>query len=387
MSTPPPTTAKPGHRLQAIDALRGLIMFFMMVDHIREIVYAHHAVTDPMNALTLEPSLFFTRITSQFCAPIFVALTGVGAYLYSQSHTKSETSMFLLKRGLFLIVLEFTLVSGAWAAQHFPPTFWLQVIWAIGLCMIVLSALIHLPRVWQITLAAVLVVGHNLLDPIVLTPDSPFYIPWSVLHQRALYHLAGGIDLKISYPVLPWIGVILLGFAIGPWFARTNDPAKRMKNLLMLGTSFIVAFIVIRFANIYGEKPWVHTGDALRTVMSFLSATKYPPSLMFLLPTLGTGLIMLSVLERIQDSKMVPTLAALGSAPMFFYLLHLYVLKLLYYICVSIWGLNHGTNFGFDHVWQIWLAAFILIVPLYIPSRWFSGFKQRRRDIWWLSYL
>jgi uncharacterized membrane protein len=374
-------------RLLAIDALRGLVMVFMLVDHVREIVYAHHPVTDPMNALTIEPALFFTRMTSQICAPIFVALTGLSAFLYGQSRTKRETSVFLLKRGLFLIALEFTLVNGAWAAQHWPPTFWLQVIWAIGLSMIALAGLIHLPRAWQIGVGAVIVAGHNLLDGIVLTPASPFYLPWTILHQRALYDVGGGAAIKISYPVLPWIGVILLGYAIGPWFARGSDPALRMKRLLILGGSMIAAFVLIRFANVYGDHPWTHTGDGLRTTMSFLSATKYPPSLMFLLPTLGLGLILLALFEQVQEGQVVPTLAFLGGAPMFFYIMHLYVLKVLYFIAVALFGNNQGATFGVDHVWAIWLIAAVLLPPLYIPSRWFAGFKQRRRDIWWLRYL
>ena len=374
-------------RLLAIDALRGLVMVFMLVDHVREIVYAHHAVSDPMNALTIEPALFFTRITSQICAPIFVALTGLSAYLYGQSHSQRETSVFLLKRGLFLIALEFTLVNGAWAAQHWPPTFWLQVIWAIGLSMIALAGLLHLPRAWQLGVGAVIVAGHNLLDGIVLTPASPFYLPWTVLHQRALFDIGGGVAIKISYPVLPWIGVILLGYAIGPWFARGSDPALRMKRLLALGGSMIAAFVLIRFANVYGDHPWTHTGDSLRTVMSFLSATKYPPSLMFLLPTLGLGLVLLALFEQIQEGRLIPTLAFLGGAPMFFYLLHLYVLKVLYFIAVAVFGNNQGASFGVDHVSAIWLIALVLLAPLYVPSRWFAGFKQRRRDIWWLRYL
>ncbi|MFA6310531.1 MAG: heparan-alpha-glucosaminide N-acetyltransferase domain-containing protein [Sterolibacterium sp.] len=376
-----------GTRLLAIDALRGLVMLFMLVDHIREIAYAHHAVTDPMNAMTIEPALFFTRMTSQVVAPIFIALTGLSAYLYGQSHTKRETSYFLVTRGLFLVFLELTLVTGAWAAQHFPPTFWLQVIWCIGLCMIVLAGLLHLPRSWQLGLGVVIVCGHNLLDRIVLAPDSVFYLPWTVLHQRAAFEIGGGVVVKISYPVLPWIGVILLGYAIGPWFARGTEGGTRMRKLMILGWTMLLAFLLIRYVNVYGDRPWVDTGDWLRTIMSFMAATKYPPSLMFLMPTLGFGLLFLAYFERIQQSNSVRMLAYMGGAPMFFYVLHLYVLKILNFIAVAIWGNNQGTSFGFEHVSGIWLTALILLVPLYIPSRWFAGLKQRRRDIWWLKYL
>jgi uncharacterized membrane protein len=253
--------------------------------------------------------------------------------------------------------------------------------------MIALAGLIHLPRTWQLIVGAVIVCGHNLLDGIVLTPASPFYLAWAVLHQRAAFDVGGGVVVKISYPVLPWIGVILLGYAIGPWFARGSDPALRMKRLLQLGGGMIAAFLLIRLANVYGDQPWVHTGDSLRTVMSFFSATKYPPSLMFLLPTLGLGLILLSLFERFQDSPITPLLAYLGAAPMFFYLLHLYTLKLLNFGALAIFGANQGSGFGFDHVWQIWLTALILAPVFYVPTRWFANFKQRRKDIGWLSYL
>lgn len=374
-------------RLRNIDALRGVVMLFMAVDHVREAFYAHHAVTDPMSALTMEPALFFTRITSQLCAPVFVFLTGLSAYLYGQSHTRRETSVFLLKRGAFLVFLEFTVVGFAWAAQTFPPTFWLQVIWAIGLCMIILAGLIHLPRRWQIALGAVIVCGHNLLDPIVLTPASPLFVPWAILHQRAVIDLGGGLVAKTTYPILPWIGVILLGYAIGPWFGRNSDPLARRRALLAWSAALLVGFVALRFANVYGDKPWIHTGDALRTTMSFLALTKYPPSLLFLMPTIGIGLLLLVAFERLDGARPIAWLALLGGAPMFFYIVHLYVIKALYFAAVAAFGLNHGAYFGFGGVPTIWLAAAVLAVALYFPSRWFAEFKQRRRDLWWPRYL
>jgi uncharacterized membrane protein len=374
-------------RLQNIDALRGVVMLFMAVDHVREVFYAHHAVTDPMSALTMEPALFFTRITSQLCAPIFVFLTGLSAFLYGQSHTKRETSVFLVKRGAFLVLLELTVVGFAWAAQTLPPTFWLQVIWAIGLCMIILAGLIHLPRHWQLGLGAFIVCAHNLLDPIRLTAASPFFVPWAILHQRSVIQLGGGMVAKTTYPILPWIGVILLGYAVGPWFARGSDPDARRRRLLAWGFGLMVGFVLIRFLNVYGDKPWVHTGDPLRTTMSFLALTKYPPSLLFLMPTIGIGLLLLAAFERLDDQKPVAWLALLGGAPMFFYILHLYVLKALYFGAVAIWGLNKGASFGFDHVPEIWVTAAILALALYFPARAFAQFKQRHRDLWWPRYL
>ena len=386
-SLPPGVVAKAHTRLAAIDALRGLVMLFMLVDHVRETWFLHMQVSDPVDANTVDPALFFTRLLSTFCAPTFVALTGLSAWLYGQSHSKYETSMFLLKRGLFLMFLEVTFVGFAWSAQFPPQTFWLQVIWAIGVSMIALAALLHLPRMWQFIVGAVIVCGHNLLDPIVLTPESPFYVPWAMIHQRAVIDLGGGMMAKTTYPVLAWIGVILLGYAAGPWFARGTDPGLRMKRLVYLGAGMLLAFVLIRWANVYGDKPWFHADSDLRTVMSFLSMTKYPPSLLFLLPTVGAGVLLLALFEKLEHHKAMPYLAIFGGAPMFFYLLHLYVLKALYLIALAIYGPTKGEFFGVDNVSTVWIWVAILLVPLYLPTRWFAGLKQRRRDIWWLRYL
>ncbi|MET0365588.1 MAG: heparan-alpha-glucosaminide N-acetyltransferase domain-containing protein [Sphingobium sp.] len=374
-------------RLIAIDALRGLVMLFMLVDHVRETWFLHMQVSDPVDANTADPALFFTRLISTFCAPVFVALTGLSAWLYGQSHSKAEVSSFLLKRGLFLIFLELTFVGFAWTAE-FPPTkFWLQVIWCIGICMVVLSGLIYLPRKVQIALGLLIVCGHNLLDGIVLTPDSGWFPIWAVLHQRAVIELGGGLIAKTTYPILPWIGLILLGYGVGPWFAKGSDPAIRMRRLVILGVGLLVGFVLIRFANVYGDKPWFHAETPLRTVMSFLALTKYPPSLLFLMPTIGFGALMLALFEKMQDHRSMPMLAMLGGAPMFYYLLHLYVLKALYLIALAVYGPTKGVVFGVDNVSTVWIWVAILIVPLYLPTRWFAGLKQRRKDIWWLKYL
>jgi len=374
-------------RLVSIDALRGMVMLFMLVDHVRETWFLHLQVSDPVDANTVMPSLFFTRLLSTFCAPVFVALTGVSAWLYGQSHTKAEVSSFLVKRGLFLIFLELTFVGFAWTAKFPPSTFWLQVIWAIGISMIALAGLIHLSRGTQIAIGLAVVCLHNLLDEIVLTPESPWFAPWAILHQRSLIELGGGMVAKTTYPVLPWIGVILLGYVLGPWFARGSDANVRMRRLLWLGAGLIIGFVLLRWANIYGDKPWFHAESSLRTVMSFLALTKYPPSLLFLMPTLGFGALVLAMFEKWEASRAMPWLAMLGGAPMFYYLLHLYVLKALYLIALSIYGPNKGTVFGVDNVSIVWIWVAILIVPLYFPTRWFAGLKQRRKDIWWLKYL
>ncbi|AZD16066.1 heparan-alpha-glucosaminide N-acetyltransferase domain-containing protein [Pseudomonas chlororaphis] len=381
------SVAKANTRMLAIDALRGFVMLCMLVDHVRETFLLHRQVTDPIDALSVTPDLYFTRLLSEICAPVFIFLTGLSAWLYSQKHSLGETSVFLLKRGLFLVFLELTFVCFAWNAEFPPKTLWLQVIWCIGICMIVLAGLLHFKRSWLIVLGVAIVAGHNLLDDVVVGPESPFFVPWSILHQRVFIDITEFTRARTTYPVLPWIGVILLGWAIGPWFGKDVQPAARISRLLKVGVGLLVAFVFIRYLNVYGEKPWVQTGDALRTFMSFMSARKYPPSLMFLMPTLGLGLILLAYFEKVQERWSTAQLAIYGGAPMFFYLLHLYVLKAMYLVAVAIWGANQGTYYGFDNLSGVWLWSLILGVLLFFPTRWFAGLKQRRRDIAILKYL
>jgi uncharacterized membrane protein len=188
-------------RMLAIDALRGFVMVCMLVDHVRETFLLHRQVTDPIDALSVTPDLFFTRLLSEICAPVFIFLTGLSAYLYSQKHTLNETSVFLLKRGVFLVLLELTFVCFAWTAEFPPKTLWLQVIWCIGICMIVLAGLLHFKRSWLIVLGVAIVAGHNLLDGVVLGPDSPFFVPWSILHQRVFIDITEFTRARTTYPV------------------------------------------------------------------------------------------------------------------------------------------------------------------------------------------
>ena len=375
-------------RLENIDALRGFVMVLMLLDHLRETWFVYVPVADPLNAQTTLPALGFARFAVSFCAPIFVALTGVGAYLFSINHTVQETTSFLLKRGGLLIALELCFLSPLYWGIVPQPTFWLQVIWCIGLCMIALTVLMRLPRTALIALGLALVCLHNLLDPIRLAQGDPLFPLWAILHQRDTFALPFGFLAKTTYPILPWLGVISLGFGIGPWFKPDVAPETRQRRLLMLGFGMIAAFVVLRLLNVYGDKPWsIVEGDPVRSVVSFISMTKYPPSLLFLLPTLGGGALLLVLFERIRASGLVSALAVFGGAPMFFYLFHLAVLRILYHSALAIFGPNHGAYYGVDsYNWiLVWYVA--LLVPLYLPTAWYSRLKRRRRDIAWLKYF
>lgn len=374
-------------RVASIDALRGLVMLLMLVDHVRETVYLHMQVADPVDPTAVTPGLFFTRSLSHICAPVFIALTGLGAYLHRQTHTRQETARFLLTRGAFLIALELTVVGFAWTAEFPPSRLFLQVIWCIGICMIALAGMLFAGRRIQIAVGAALVAGHNLLDGIVLPETSPFFVPWAILHQRDLIELGGGITARTSYPVLAWIGVIVLGYALGPWFSRIRAEGTTVRRLATLGAVLLAAFAALRWLNVYGDAPRFAADDAVTTLMSFLSLTKYPPSLLFLLSTLGAGAVLLALFEAAEQRWLTRAIAIFGAAPMFFYLFHLYVLKAAYLVALSIYGPNQGEYFGVDRLGSMWLWCFALVLPLYFPTRWFAGWKRRRRDLPWLRYF
>ncbi len=381
---PPPAS----QRLLSIDALRGLVILFMLLDHVRETFFLHRQVADPMNVDITDPALFFSRTLAHLCAPVFVLLTGLSAYLYGEKYQgKRDVSAFLFKRGLFLVVLEFTLVNFAWTFQLPPSVIYMQVIWAIGVSMIALAALVWLPRPALLVLGLVIIAGHNLLDSLHFPVGSAMHVPWAILHDRGWIEFSDSLRLRTSYPVLPWIGVIALGYCLGPWFARSAAAAVRQRYLLLAGTGALLAFVVLRLLNGYGEAPWVSHDSAMQSLMSFFNITKYPPSLLFLALTLGAGLLLLLGFERAQKRQWISILAVFGTAPMFFYLLHLYVLKLLYLASVALFGLNQGNYFGFDSIGAVWLTAVLLCISLYLPVRWFATLKARRRDITWLKYF
>lgn len=374
-------------RLQSIDALRGLIILFMLLDHVRETFLLHLQVSDPMDVATTPPELFFSRTLAHLCAPLFIFLTGLSAYLYGERHGASEVSGFLFKRGLFLIALEVTLVNFAWTFQFPPTTVYLQVIWAIGLSMVALAILVRLPRPALMVIGVVIIAGHNLLDTLHFTQESAMYVPWAILHDRGWLVPWDGLRLRTSYPLLPWIGVIALGYAAGPWFASGADARKRQNRLALAGLGLLVLFFLLRLVNGYGEKPWSVGETSVQTLMSFFNITKYPPSLLFLSLTLGIGMLLLVWFEKAAGRAWFKPLLVFGAAPMFFYLLHLYVLKILYLIAVAIWGTNKGNYFGFDSVGAVWLCSVALAVGLFPAVKAFASFKARRKDIAWLKYF
>ncbi|TWP29610.1 DUF1624 domain-containing protein [Apibacter muscae] len=375
-------------RITSIDMLRGLVILLMLLDHVRETFFLHLQLSDPIDVSQVSTSLFINRTLAHICAPSFVFLAGISAYLFqvSRGGSKKEVFKFLFKRGIFLIVLELTLINYAWTGIFPPKIIYLQVIWAIGISMVILSVLLWIPRKLLFLIAISIIVGHNLLDSIHFNKDSIFYIPWSILHDRGWIEFTY-LKIRTSYPILPWIGVISLGYSLGWIFNKSTPSPFRRKILLYTGILMFILFMVIRYLNFYGEKPWEFFTNPTLTWMSFFNITKYPPSFLFLLLTLSLSFILLYIFELISTKHDIKFLETLGSAPMFFYILHLYVLKILYILCVQIWGYNQGEYFGFKDVWQIWVVTICLAVVLYPLVQWFSKFKKNHKEIRWLKYL
>ncbi|MEP7070100.1 MAG: heparan-alpha-glucosaminide N-acetyltransferase domain-containing protein [Usitatibacter sp.] len=371
-------------RIAVIDVLRGLAIVVMLLDHVRENFFAHMVITDPVDINSTPPALYFTRVLAHFAAPVFVFLTGLGAWLYANPASGAPRSAagFLIKRGLLLVVLEVTVINLAWYGKLPPDTIFLQVIWVIGLSMIVLGLMHRFPRWILAVVAFALVFMHNLLTPIHFAPGEAGYSAWTLLHDRGFLVADGLVKVKVSYPLLPWIGVIVLGYLAGPIYGRKIEPERRKRLLLALGAGSLALLALLRGFNIYGETlPWAHQESFVRTVMSWIDFTKYPPSLDFVLFTLGGGLLLLAWAERI-DNWLTRMLATFGSVPMFFYIFHLYVLLLIQNVLLATLGPNHGARFGVDEVWQLWAIALALIPVLYFPCRAFARFKRTSPQAW-----
>lgn len=365
------------HRIASIDIARGIVMLLMTVDHVRETFLLQHQVGDPMDAAATDPALFFSRIAAHFCAPMFVFLTGLAAWLYANPPSgPRDATGFLAKRGLLLVGLELTVVNFAWTGSLAPSTLYLQVIWAIGLAMLALALLHKLPLALLGVLGAAIVAGHDALsfDP---APGTFAAAAWTILEQRG-FLFDGPLRVKISYPLLAWVGVILLGYAAGPLYARAMSPALRRRRLLGIGIACLVLLAVLRGLNGYGEPvPWTAHAEPLRTAMSFVNFTKYPPSLDFILLTLGVGVIVLALVER--PMRWNGIAAVFGGAPMFYYLLHLYALLVLQRIAAFMLDVPRAD---LDHVWQVWLASALLAAALYWPTLWFGQYKRRSGKAW-----
>ncbi len=392
---------RPG-RIDSIDIVRGLVMAFMAIDHTRD--FFTYLRFEPEALSQTYYALFFTRWITHFCAPLFFFLAGTGAFLYGQRRTPAQLSRFLWTRGLWLIIVEFTIVGFAWSFIF--PFGIFGVIWALGASMVVMALAVRMPIRWLGTLAVVMIVGHDLLDRIRPKQFGSYAWLWSLLHVKGGAMLPGQFREFVLFPLVPWVGVMAAGYVFGTLYLR--QPRARRRIMAMLGIAMIVAFIFLRATNLYGNPPATHSGVSQgdwhiqptveKTVILFLDVEKYPPSLQFLLMTLGPGILLLAWLDGKTASGIFKPLLVFGRVPMFFYILHLYVIHLLAVLIAMVFRqpvewLFHGAFFandipdGYGHglpfIYLMWATVLVI---LYFPCQWFMGVKERRKD-WWLSYL
>ena len=386
-------------RIQSIDLLRGVIMVIMALDHVRDYFHLGAMNYDPVNMETTYPLLFFTRFITHYCAPLFVFLAGTSAFLYGAKRTKKELSKFLITRGIWLVFVELVILNFLWWFDVSYSFVNLQVIWAIGICMILLGFIIYLPIKWILIVGLLMVFGHNFFDGIVMQGTSLKSIIWYVLHQQSFVPM-GSRTIAIYYPIIPWVGVMALGYCFGELYKSGFDVLKRKKWLLGLGFISLSIFLVLRGFNIYGDPiPWTVQKDGTYTLMSFLNVYKYPPSLLFLLIAIGPGFLFLYVTESIQN-KLTDFFLVFGRVPFFYYILHILFIHLAAILGIIINGgnwrdmiIDNSTfingklaTYGYSMlvVYLVWIALVLMLYPI---CKRYMEYKIKNKDKWWLSYL
>jgi len=379
-------------RIESIDVLKGLAMIVMALDHVRDYFHYDSFMFDPSDPLQSNLPIFFTRFITHFCAPAFAFLAGTSAFMVGKRKSKKELSVFLFKRGLWLIFIEMTIVNFAWFFDIYFRSPGLLVIWSLGISMIVLAALVHFSKYFILAFSVVLIFGHNLLDNIHMGGR----MFWSIIHERNIFKLSDDVSFYIEYPLIPWIAVMSLGYFFGTYYEPSFDPNKRKKSFNIIGIAAISLFIILRSFNIYGESvPFDENGMFSQTLMSFLQLTKYPPSLLYLLVTLGVAFLFLANTENVRG-KVVNFFCTFGRVPFFYYIIHLYLIHIVAMIFAQFsgfgwqamilpeWFIPQGFGFAIWVVYVVWIGIVVLMYPI---CKWFDTYKQAHKEKWWLSYL
>ena len=389
-----------GKRIESIDFLRGVVMVIMALDHTREYFHLGSMVSDPTNLATTTPILFFTRFITHYCAPVFIFLSGSSAFLYGTTKTKGELSKFLFTRGLWLIFVDVAINNFLWWFDIHFGFFNLQVLWATGICMIILSVLIHLPQKILLALALLIICLHNTLDGIVASGNNPLSIVWYIIHQQENVLVNNDHMVSFYYPFLPWLGIMLLGYCFGNLYHPDYPAEKRKQWLLRFGSIALILFLVIRGINSYGDmKPWATQKSLIFSVLSFINVTKYPPSLLYTLITLGPAMFFLYFAESVKN-KISDFFLVFGRVPFFYYLLHILVIHVFAIIGLIINGGNwrlmildkesltsdkmatYGYSLGTTYL--VWIGIILLLNPI---CKKYMQYKSKNKDKWWLSYL
>ena len=387
------------NRIESIDFLRGLVMIIMALDHVRDYFFFGSFTSNPTDLGSTTPLLFYTRIITHYCAPVFVLLTGTSAYLYGAKKDKKTLSKFLLTRGIWLIFLEIVINNFIW---FFDPSYSfivLQVIWAIGFSMLFLSGIIYFSNKIISIIGLAIIFLHNLFDVFVFEGQSLDAIVWYFLHQQSLIKISDSTSLVFGYPIIPWIGLMALGFVIGSLY--TNYQTKdRIALLMKYGIYSILTFVLLRLTNFYGEpNPFTIQKNITFSIMALFNTTKYPPSLQYLLMTIGPALIILSVIEKYKN-KVTDFFIVFGRVPLFYYFSHVLIIHSLAIILLFINNKDYSImlnmtpflpdqnqlmEYGYP-LWVVYLVWFIVIIILYPLCYKYMNYKSNSKK-WWLSYL
>ena len=386
-------------RIQSIDVLRGIVMVIMALDHTRDFFHIAAIADQPTNMATTTPVLFFTRWITHFCAPTFVFLSGTAVFLKAQHTSTAALSGFLLKRGVWLIVLEFAIMSLVLTFNPFYNFIFLQVIWAIGISMLLLALLIYLPFKVLLTVGLLIFFGHNLLDYPEAASMGKLSTFWNIIHGSATMLRADATHfIFVTYSFLPWTGLMILGYCCGKLFTAQTSPLVRRKLLLITGISLVILFIALRTINAYGDPaPWSVQRNSVVSLLSFMNVSKYPPSLIFCCMTIGPALLLLALIEPFQN-RITHFFTVYGSVPLFYFILHF---LLIHIICVVLFfasGHSMQQAFGPDSPFGFRPAAFgyslpivyllwiFVVVCMYPLCKKYKRYKSTHQQ-WWLSYL
>jgi len=383
-------------RIESLDILKGVVIIFMALDHTRDYFHAGSFLFDPADPEKSNLILFFTRWITHYCAPAFSFLAGISAFLVGRKKSKPELTSFLLKRGIWLIFIELFVVYFGWSFNIHFNHFGLLVIWSLGISMIFLAAIIHLSMKNILILSVVIIFGHNLLDNIHFDQN----LFWAILHERGNFTLFDHIKIRVTYPIIPWIGVMSLGYYFGKFYDKDVRPEYRQKLFTKIGLACIAGFLMVRGINLYGNSdPWIAFDTFSQTLISFMDPSKYPPSLSYLLMTLGPSLLFLGNSENLKG-RSVDFFATFGKVPFFFYIIHIYAIHLLASILAELTGfgfksmvlngfvstnqqlIGYGVNLAW--VYAVWLFILVMLYPI---CKKFSHYKLNHKEKWWLSYF
>ena len=401
MGAHPTAMVKKQKRIESIDLLRGIVMIIMALDHVRDYFHRDAFLYEPTDLGRTNAVLFFTRFITHYCAPVFVFLAGISAYLFGAKKTKNELAFYLFTRGAWLVLVELFIVSLFRTFNTTYAYFNLQVIWVIGISMIVLAGIIYLERSLILLTGLLLITAHNLLDHIHVPGNNSFSFLWSLLHDAG-YFTFGRVSVHVHYPLLPWLGIITTGYYMGHLYVPGYDPVKRIRTLLSLGFGSIFLFIILRSGNFYGDAAhWSVQKNFLFSFLSFINVTKYPPSLLYSLVTLGPAFIFLAIAEKKPLNAITRKITIFGRVPMFYYLAHILLIHVLAVIAAVATGYQwsdmvlstsvnkttslKGYGFNLTTVYIIWAALILMLYPF---CKWYDQYKRTHQlQKRWLTYL